>query len=104
IEWLTQPARLVEAAGEVGIRGDQVRKLLGRAAGLAAALRGSPAERAKTVRALVGQVIVNEKTIIINVRRGIVLGEIAGASGDQGDGTIELPAAIEFKRRGVETK
>src|SRR5438874_6393863 len=97
MDWLTQPARLVEPAGETGIRGDQVRKLLGRAAGLAATLRGSSAERAKTVQALVAQVIVDEKGIVIKVRRGIVVG-------DQGDGTIELPATIEFKRRGVETK
>src|SRR5205823_1758704 len=47
--------------------------------------------------ALVAQVIVDEKRIVIKMRRGIVVG-------DQSDGTIELPAAIEFKRRGVETK
>ena len=53
IDWLTQPARLVEPAGKVGIRSDQVQKMLGRAARLAAALRGSSADRAKIVRALV---------------------------------------------------
>jgi DNA invertase Pin-like site-specific DNA recombinase len=103
IDWLAQPAKLVEPAGEVGIRSDQVRKMLDRAAGLAAALRGSSADRAKIVRALVGRVIVDEKTIVIKVRRDLVLGGNAGASGES-DGTIELPATIEFKRRGIETK
>jgi hypothetical protein len=32
IDWLTRPAKLVEPAGEVCIRSDQVRKMLGRAA------------------------------------------------------------------------
>ncbi len=104
IDWLSQPAKFFEPAGEVGIGSDQVRKTLGRAARLAAALCGSSADRAKIVRALVGQVIVDEKTIVIKVRRGIVLGGNAGALGEQSDGTIELPATIEFKRRGVETK
>jgi hypothetical protein len=82
IDWLTQPAKLVELAGEVGIRSDQVQKMLG----LAAALRGSSADRAKTVRALVAQVILDEKRIVIKVRRGIVFGG-AGASGAS-DGTV----------------
>ena len=47
--------------------------------------------------------IVDEKRIVIKVRRGIVWGGDAGALGED-DGTIELPAAIEFKRRGAETK
>jgi site-specific DNA recombinase len=102
IDWLTQPAKLVEP--EVGIRGDQVSKMLDRAARLAAALRGSSADRAKIVRALVGQVIVDEKRIVIKVRRGVVLSGDEDALGGQSDGTIELPAAIEFKRRGAETK
>jgi len=76
--------------------------MLGGAARLAATLRGSSADRAKIVRALVGQVIVDEKTIVIKVRRGIVLG--GNAASGESDGTIELPAAIELKRRGVETK
>jgi DNA invertase Pin-like site-specific DNA recombinase len=103
IDWLTQSARLVEPAGEFCIQSDQVRKMLTRAARLAAALRGSSADRAKTVRDLVSQVIVGEKRVVIKVRRGIVVGGSAGAMGES-DGTIELPATIEFKRRGVETK
>jgi hypothetical protein len=49
MDWPTRPAKLVEPAGEVCIRSDQVRKMLGRAARLATALRGSSAERAKIV-------------------------------------------------------
>jgi DNA invertase Pin-like site-specific DNA recombinase len=102
IDWLTQPAKLVEAAGGIGIRSDQIQKMLGRAARLAATLRGSP-DRAKIVRALVSQVIVEENRIVIKVRRGIIVGGNPAAS-IESDGTIELPATIEFKRRGVETK
>jgi DNA invertase Pin-like site-specific DNA recombinase len=104
IDWLIQPAKLLEPAGGVGIDSDQVRKMLGRAARLAATLRGSSADRAKIVRALVGQVIVDEKTIVVKVRRGIVFGGNAGALRDPSDDTIELPATIELKRRGIETK
>src|ERR1700730_16661574 len=67
---LTSPARLVERFGAVGMPSDQIRKLLSRAARMAAALGGSSGERAKTVRELVEKVIVNEKTLIIKVRRG----------------------------------
>src|SRR5258705_10035085 len=77
--------------------------MLGRASRLAAALRVSSANRAKIVRGLVCRVIVDEKRIVIKVRRGILWGGDAGALGES-DGTIELPATIEFKRRGVETK
>ncbi len=104
MDWLTQPARLIGPAGEVGIGSDQVRKMLGRAARLAAVLRGASADRAKIVRVLVSQVTVDERTIVVKVRRGVVIGGNAGALGDQSDGTIELSAAIELKRRGVETK
>ena len=78
--------------------------MLDRAARLAAALRGSSADRAKIVRALVSRVTVDEKTIVVKVRRGIVFGGNGDGLGDQSDGTIELPATIEFKRRGIETK
>src|SRR5438552_18909263 len=51
-----------------------------------------------------GRVIADERAIVIKVRRGIVLGGNAGALGDQSDDTVERPATIEFKQRGVETK
>src|SRR5205085_414318 len=62
---LTSPARLVEQFGSAGMPSDQVRKLLSRAARMAAALDGSPGERAKLVRELVEKIVVDEKTIII---------------------------------------
>ena len=82
------------------------RKMLGRAGRLAAALRGSPAERAKIVRELVEKVRIDEETIVIKVRRGALLGRDApsGASDKPSDSTIELAAAVDFKRHGVETK
>jgi hypothetical protein len=103
---LTSPARLLGRPGTTGIPGGQARKMLGRADRLAAALRGSPAERAKTVRELVEQVIVNEKTLIIKVRRGALLGGDApsGASGEPSDSAIELTAVIDFKRRSIASK
>src|SRR6202045_4815574 len=71
---LTSPASLVERFGAAGMPSDQVRKLLSRAARMAAALGGSPGERAKLVRELVEKIIVDEKTIIIKLRRGLLLG------------------------------
>src|SRR4051812_17317377 len=71
---LTSPARLVERLGAAGMPSDQVRKLLNRAAHLAAALSGSPDQRAKLVRELVEKIIVDEKTIIVKLQRGAVLG------------------------------
>src|SRR3954468_13546083 len=50
---LTSPAKLVERFGAAGMSSDQIRKLLNRSARLAAALGGSPGERAKLVRELV---------------------------------------------------
>src|SRR5438046_876860 len=44
---LTNPASLVDRFGEADVPSDQLRKLLGRAARMAAALSGSPGERAK---------------------------------------------------------
>src|SRR4051794_26280886 len=68
---LTSPASLVERFGAAGMPSDQVRKLLSRAVRMAAALGGSPGERAKLVRELVEKIIVDEKTIIIKLRRGL---------------------------------
>ena len=103
---LNSPARLVERFGAAGIPGDQIRKLLSRAGRMAAALGGSSGERAKTVRELVEKVIVNEKTLIIKMRRGALLGRDvpSGASEAAGDSAVELTAAAAFTRRGAETK
>src|SRR5437868_72705 len=85
---------------------DQVRKLLSRAARMAAALGGSPGERAKLVRALVEKIIVGDKTIIIKLRRGLLLGEDVASSASEAasDSAVELTAAAAFMRRGAETK
>src|SRR5262244_26738 len=106
IDALTNPARLLEGRGIPAISGDQMRKLLGRAAGLAAALRRAPEERAKIVRELVEQVIINEKQIVIKLLHGVLLGgEVPSrASNAPGASTIELTAAVDFTRRGVATK
>jgi hypothetical protein len=79
--------------------------LLGRAARLTATLRSSPRERAKIARELIEQVIIDEKRIIIKLRRSAVLGGYVPlcASEERGS-TIELTAAVDFKQRGAETK
>src|SRR5437763_397644 len=66
---LTNPARLVERFGAAGMRSDQLHTLLNREAGLAAALGGSPNERAKLVSELVVKTIVDEKMIIVKIQR-----------------------------------
>src|SRR5205085_5293417 len=71
---LTSPASFVERFGAADMPSDQLRKLLGRAARMAAALGGSPGERAKLVRELVEKIIVDENAIIIKLRRGFLLG------------------------------
>src|SRR5712672_824897 len=103
---LTSPASLVERFGAAGMPSDQVRKLLSRAARMAAALGGSPGERAKLVRELVEKIIVDEKTIIIKLRRGLLLGEDVASSAAEAasDSAVELMATAAFTRRGAETK
>jgi DNA invertase Pin-like site-specific DNA recombinase len=103
---LTSPASLVERLGAAGMPGDQLRRLLSRAARLAAALGGSAGERAKLVRELVGKIIVDEKTMIIKLRRGFLLGGDVPSSASEAasDSAIELTAAVAFTRRGAETK
>src|SRR6201997_1561006 len=85
---------------------DQIRKLLSRAARMAAAPGGSPGERAKLVRELVEKIIVDEKTIIIKLRRGLLLGGDAASSASEAasDSAVELTAAVAFKHRGIETR
>ena len=103
---LTSPASLVERFGAAGMPSDQIRKLLSRAARMAAALGGSPGERAKLVRELVEKITIDEKTIIIKLRRGLLLGEDVASSASEAasDSAVELTAAAAFTRRGAETK
>src|ERR1700756_5440419 len=106
VDALVSPASLVERFGGTGMPSDQVRKLLARAARMAAMLGGSPGERAKLVRELVEKIIVDEKTIIIKLRRGLLLGEdvASSASAAASDSAVELTATAAFTRRGAETK
>jgi DNA invertase Pin-like site-specific DNA recombinase len=103
---LTSPPKLVERFGAASVPSDHIPKLLNRAARLAAALGGSPDERAKLVRELVEKIIVDEKTITIKLQRGALLGADvpSSASADGCDNGIELTATIAFMRRGAETK
>jgi hypothetical protein len=106
IDALMTPARLLEALVIADIAGDQIRKLLGRAARLATTLRGAPGERAKLIRALVERVIVDENRIAIKVRRSALLaGNVPADGADNSNGsTIEFTAAVDFKRRGIASK
>jgi hypothetical protein len=104
VDALTSPARLLERLGNPEMPAGQIRTLLGRAARFATTLRSSP-QRVKMVRELVEQVVVDEKTIIINLRRGALLGrDVRSDASEPDSGTIALTAAVEFKRRGAETK
>ena len=102
---LTSPASLVERIAAAGMPSDQVRKLLSRAAGMAAALGGSPGERAKLVRELIEKIIVDEKTLTIKLRRGLLLGGDAPSSASEAaSDSVELTSTAAFTRRGTETK
>jgi len=102
---LSSPARLLDWFGTSGMSGDQTRKIYARAARLVAALIGSPEQRSPAIRALVEQVIVDEQTIIIKVRRGPLLDRpMSSALDAPSDGAIELTAAVSIKRRGVGTR
>src|SRR5437762_14127762 len=102
---LTSPATLVELFGAAGMPGDQLRKLLSRAARMAAALGGSPGERAKLVCELVEKIIVDKQTIIIKLRRGLLWGGNVAPSPSEAasDTAVELTAEAAFTRRGAET-
>jgi hypothetical protein len=106
INTLTSPATFLERLGTAEMPSDQIRKLLGRAARTAAALGGSPAEQAKLVRELVENIIVDERTLTIKLRRGLLLGADlpSSASGDCSNNAVELMEAVAFKRRGIETR
>ena len=103
---LTNPASLVERIAAAGMPSDQLRKLLGRAGRMAAALAGSPGERVKLVRELVEKIVVDEKILTIKLRRGLLLGGDVPSSASEAasDSAVELTAAVAFKHRGIETR
>jgi len=106
VDALTSPARLLERLHTSGMPGDMIRTLLGRAARFATRLRTLPEERAKIVRELVEQVILDGKGIIIKMRCSALLGgEVPLRASEEPSGsTIELTAAVDFKRRGAAIK
>jgi site-specific DNA recombinase len=106
IEGLTSPAKLVERFGTAVTASDQVRKMLGSAARLAASLSDSLGESAKLVRELVEKVVVGDQSLTIKLRCGLLLGGgvPSSASEDGRETAVELTAAIAVKRRGVETR
>jgi hypothetical protein len=97
---------MLDRFATAGMPVDQIRKLLGRARRLVATLGGSSEQRTTIARGLVDKVIVAERTIIVKMRPGALLGRdvLSPASEDPSSGAIELTAAVAFKRRGVETK
>jgi site-specific DNA recombinase len=102
VDALNSPARLLDWFGTSGKSGEQTRKIHARAARLVASLGGSPEQRSPAIRALVEQVIVDEQTIMIKVRRGPLLDRpMSSALDAPSDGAIELTTAVSIKRRGV---
>src|SRR5437763_8020736 len=93
---LTSPASLVDRFGAADMPSDKLRKLLGRAARLAAALGGSAGDRAKLVRELVEKIIVDEKAITMKLRRGCLLGDDVPLSASEAasDRSVVLMAAV----------
>src|SRR5438874_1737500 len=76
----------------------QTRKMLGRAAGIAAALNGSPVGRAKLVRGLVEKVIVDQETLTIKLRRGALGGDVPPSASEDGrDDAVELTATSRLQ-------
>src|SRR5438132_5087573 len=102
---LTSPALLIERFG-AAIPSDQTRRMLDRATRLAAALNRSPAERAKVVRDLIEEVVVEENAITIKVQRGGLLGGavVPPSSENPSDSPVALAASLAFKRRGGEMR
>jgi site-specific DNA recombinase len=93
---LTSPAGLVERFGAAGIPSDQIRKLLSRAARVKATLGGSPGERAKLIRELVEKVIVDERTIIIKLRRDLLLGgDVPSSASEAASDTCRGPQHLQ---------
>jgi site-specific DNA recombinase len=105
IDALTSPASLVQRFGSAAKPSGQIRKMIGRAVDIAAALNGSPVQRAKLVRELVEKVIVDEKTLTIKSRRGALGGDVPSSASEDGrDDAVELTATAAFRRRGAEIK
>src|SRR5258708_3960502 len=92
---LTSPAMVLDRFGTADIPSDQTRKMLDRAARLAAALNRSPAQRAKVVRDLIEKVVIEENTIAIRVRRGPLLGGPVSSSSAENPSNRPVMAALQ---------
>src|SRR5438034_7027740 len=103
---LTSPAIMLERFGTAGVHGDQTPKMLDRATRLAAALKRSPAERAKVVRDLIEKVVIEENAITMRVRCSSLSGGavVPTSSENPSDSPIELTAPVAFRRRGGEMR
>ncbi len=102
---LTSPAKLLDRLDNPDMPIDQMRRLLARATRLAATLRNSHGGPPKVIRELVERVIVDEKRIIVAMRRSALWGaEVPPHASGSSSGAIELTTAVEFKRRGGATK
>jgi len=97
---LTSPASLVERFWRSRMPSDQVRKLLSRAP-YGSSARWLTGERAKLVRELVEKIIVDEKTIIIKLRRGLLLGEECRSSASEAALTARRADATAASRGAV---
>jgi site-specific DNA recombinase len=106
VDALHSPTTLLGRFGTADMSSAQVGKLLARARRLAATLRGTPGRQTAIVRELIEKVIIDDDGLTLRVRGGAVLGETV-ASPAPGVGThasVDLKAAIAFRRRGVASK
>jgi site-specific DNA recombinase len=105
LDALTNPARLLDRLDLAELPSHQMRRLLAGAARFAATLGNSHRDRAKVIRGLIERVIVDEKRIVVAMRRSAFSDrDVPLRASDTSDSAIELTAAVEFKRRGAAIK
>jgi site-specific DNA recombinase len=88
---LTTPAALIERLGITGMPGEQVQKMLGRAARHAASLKRSSAEQAEIVGRLIDKIIMAENMITIRLRRdALIAGKVLPSTSDSANDPISV--------------
>src|SRR5262249_15364661 len=97
------PTTVLDRFATAGMPSAQIHKLFGRARRLATTLSGAPGQRTAIVRELIEKVIIDDDGLTVRVRHGAVLGGTA-ASPTPTDASVELQAAITYRRRGVASK
>src|SRR5262249_22926763 len=100
VDALSRPAKVIECFASVATPGEQIGQFLARARRLSARLGGPTGQRAMVIRELVEKVIVDDDVLTIRVHASAVRGGAIPSS----DASVELKAAVAFRRRGVETK